>query len=223
MRLLALMAAVALMATACQAEEAAESDGEIDDEVLEEAFEEGYDEGYEDALAEAEDQADDAADEADDDAGDDELSDELGSHSDPLPLGEELVITDNDQPTWEFTVTEVDPDSEDAVLDANQFNDPPQEGHQFVTFTVDATYGGDETGNPWLDFDWLIVGSDGNSFRDSCGSIDNALRDQGETYPDGSVSGDVCIEAETDQLEGGAIRVEPGFAFDDAAAYFEIP
>jgi len=231
MRTLALLAAMALLAVACEAEGTEGSAAEGEDEALAEAYEEGYDEGYEegydDALAEAEeaDGPDDADEEeaAADDGADDDMSEELGSRDDPLPLGTELVIADNDQPTWEFTIADVDPDSEEAVLAANQFNDPPPEGYQYVTFTVDATYVGDETGSPWTDFRWLLVGSDGNSFRDGCGPIDNALRDQGETYPDGSVSGDVCIEASADQLDGGAIRVEPSFSFDDTAAYFEIP
>jgi hypothetical protein len=145
----------------------------------------------------------------------------LGTRDNPLDIGTTIEMG-----VWVVTVADVNPDATDEVLEENQFNDPPAEGRQFVMFHVEATYEGDDSGDPWLDFAWAIVGGAGNTFGtgmdDWCGSIPNPLDDQGETYPGGSVSGNVCVSVASDQLEGATIRIEEAFSFDDTRAFYGL-
>ena len=138
---------------------------------------------------------------------------EMGTRENPLPLG--TVITMGD---WEVTVTDVMLNANDAVAAENEFNEPPVDGRQFVMFGVDATYKGTESGNPWLDFSWGIVGSGGNTFSgggtdDYCGVIPDDLMEEGEAFPDASVTGNICYSVPSDQVEGSTIRVEDTFSF----------
>lgn len=127
---------------------------------------------------------------------------------------------------WTLAITDVDVDATDEVLDENEFNDPPVDGRQFVMFSVDATYVGEDSGTAWTDFDFGIVGGQGNTFStgsdDRCGVIPDDLTDTGETFPDGSVSGNVCFSVESDQIEGGTIRVEEMLSFDDTRAFYAL-
>lgn len=145
----------------------------------------------------------------------------LGTRTNPLALGVAIELGG-----WSLTVTDVTADATEQVLAENQFNDNPVDGRQFLMFHVEATYEGDDSGNPWLDFSWAIVGGGGNTYAigsdDSCGVVPNPLRDQGETYPGGSVAGNVCFSVESDQIDGATIRVEESFSFDDTRAFFAI-
>lgn len=128
---------------------------------------------------------------------------------------------------WSLTVTDVTLDATDEVLATNEFNDPPVDGRQFVMFGVEATYRGEDSGTAWLDFSWAIVGADGNTFGggsmdDYCGVIPDPLDETGETFPGGDVSGNVCISAESDQLDGGTIRIEEAMSFEDTRAFYGL-
>ena len=123
-------------------------------------------------------------------------------------------------------MTDVLLEATDAVMEENQFNAPPVDGCQFVMFSVDAAYEGDDSGTAWLDFRWAIVGAAGNTFGtgmdDYCGVIPDPLDDTGETFPGGSVSGNVCVSADSDQIEGGTIRIEEMLSFDDTRAFYAL-
>ena len=208
-------AGAAIMLAACDvpADGSGASVVEEGEPVADEAAEPEADEAAE---AEADEAAETEADEAP--TGDDAA---LGTRDNPLAIGTRIEMGD-----WTLAVTEVTLDAIDMVMDENQFNDPPVEGRQFVMFAVDAIYEGDDSGTAWLDFSWAIVGSGGNTFGtgmdDSCGVVPDSLDDTGETYPDGSVSGNVCISVESDQIEGGTIRIEEFLSFDDTRAFYSL-
>ena len=154
-----------------------------------------------------------------DDAGSDAES-ALGTRGNPAPIGTTAVIGD-----WDVTIIEVDRDGTAAVLAENQFNDGPDEGRSFVLWAIEAVYNGQESGTAWIDLNWKIVGSAGNSFGsgmdDYCGVIPDSVNDAGETFPGGTVSGNVCVSADTDQLDGGTILVEEFFG--GSRTFFAIP
>lgn len=145
----------------------------------------------------------------------------LGTRDNPLELGTRIEMGD-----WTIAVVDVDVEATDRIMEENEYNDPPADGRTFVMFGVEATYEGDDSGDPWLDFSWAIVGGGGNTFGtgtdDYCGSIPDPLSDQGETYPGGSVSGNECIAVPVDQLEGSTLRVEELLSFDDTRAFYAI-
>lgn len=146
----------------------------------------------------------------------------LGTRENPLDLGTTIEMGD-----WTLAVLDVTLDATDAVLEENEFNDPPADGRQFVLFTVKATYAGEDSGTAWTDFSWAIIGSEGNTFggtsmNDYCGVIPNPLDETGETFPGGNVKGNVCISAASDQLDGATIRIEETLSFEDARAFYAL-
>lgn len=159
-----------------------------------------------------EDAADDTAEEevtgqqtGDEPAADD--GDETGSSRDnPLPLGQQFTVGD-----WQVTITSATLDATDVVLDENQFNEPPVDGRQFVLVEVEATYNGDETGLAWLDLDFSIVGSGGNTFSygvdDYCGVVPGDLLMQSEQFAGATVTGNVCFSVTSDQVDGAVVSV----------------
>lgn len=200
----------------------AESTDTADDEVVGDT---GTDDSADDEVV---DDADaDEAEEPAEDAVEDEAAEEepaeaaLGTRDNPLPVGTRIEMGD-----WTLAVTEVTLDATEQVMAENEFNDPPVEGRQFVLFEVDAAYGGEESGTAWLDFSWAIVGSAGNTFGtamdDYCGVIPNSLDDTGETYPGGTVSGNVCVSVDSEQVDGATIRIEESFSFDDTRAFYAL-
>lgn len=169
-------------------------------------------------VQEAEEAAD-AQGDPDEAAASDEAEDEaaLGTRTNPLPLSTRIEMGD-----WEIEVVDLNLDATEEILAENQFNDPPEDGKQFVVFTVEATYNGEESGLAWTDFSWGIVGSEGNTFDGSCGVIPDALDETSETFPGGEVRGNVCLPVETAQLDGASIRVEDWLSFDDTRAFLAL-
>jgi hypothetical protein len=55
---------------------------------------------------------------------------------------------------------------------------------------------------------------------DSCGVIPDDLFGKGETFPGGVVTGNICVSAETAQLDGGTILVEE--LFGGSRTFFAI-
>lgn len=141
----------------------------------------------------------------------------LGTRTNPAPIGSTAQIGD-----WQVTITKVTKNANKAVAKENSFNDEPKAGEQFVLWKVDGTYTGDESGTPWVDLSWKLLGSDGNTFNDSCGVIPDPLSDVGETFSGATVSGNVCVAAESAQLDGASILVEESFALDDSRTFFAI-
>jgi hypothetical protein len=144
----------------------------------------------------------------------------LGTRGNPAPIGATASIGD-----WDVTITNVDRDATARVLEANMFNDEPVEGRSFVLWEVEAIYTGTESATAWIDLNWKIVGAAGNSFGsgmdDYCGVIPNSINDKGETFPGAVVTGNVCIAAESAQVDGGTILVEE--LFGGSRTFFAIP
>lgn len=132
-----------------------------------------------------------------------------GTREDPLALGESFEVG-----AYTVTVTEVDTDAEEAVMEENEFNDPPAEGEQFVMIGVETTYNGEQTGLPWIDLAFSVVGSRGNTFNDDCGVIPEDLMMIDELYPGASATGNACVRVDADQVEGATIAVEDFMSFD---------
>ena len=140
----------------------------------------------------------------------------LGTRGNPAPIGTTASIGD-----FDVTIVGVDRDATARILEENMFNDDPREGHAFVMWEVEAIYTGTESGDPAWDLSWKIVGSEGNSFDDSCGVTPDNLRDVGETFSGGTAKGNVCVSAQVSQLDGGAILVEE--LFGGSRTFFAIP
>jgi hypothetical protein len=140
----------------------------------------------------------------------------LGTRENPAPFGATARIGD-----WQVTLLTVDLDAEERVLAENMFNDAAPDGSRYVLIEVEAAYVGTDSGDPFWDLSWKLVGNRGNTFDDSCGVIPDPLRDGGETFPGGVVTGNVCVVAPDDQLPGGTVIVEG--LFRESRTFFALP
>lgn len=142
---------------------------------------------------------------------------EYGSHENPADIGAEAAMSE-----WTVTITDVDTDATDRILDAHEWNDPPEPGHQYVLWEVGATYTGDESGTIHPSVSWAVVGGKGNTFDfgDRCGIPPDPLVSTSETFPGGSVSGTVCVSVPSDQMEGATIMVEEAFTY---RGFYKVP
>ena len=226
-------AVLALAVTACSAEpttddEATDLQAQVDDlEAQLEAERERADQAEEE-LEEL--RAGDApeAEPDDADADDPEAADDgqIGSDRDqPVPAGERATIAG-----WDIAITDVTPDATDAVLEANQFNDPPADGRQFFMVTLEAEFTGegvdDDSGDLWIDVRQQVVDDNQVTYSasdDRCGVIPDDIDDAGETFVGGTLEGNVCWEVDSDQMDTLVVFMEPTFAFDDQRWWFEVP
>ena len=132
-----------------------------------------------------------------------------GSRENPIPVGTSAKVGD-----WEVTVTDVSFDAWAALQEANQFNDPPADGSQYVMVTIEATYNGEESGTFWVDVSMAFLGAGGNTFDSASAVTPNPLLDAGEAFAGATVSGMEAYEVPSDQISGGRLIIEPTFSFD---------
>ena len=138
----------------------------------------------------------------------------------PVRVGEVVQVGE-----WRIRVAEVTPQANDAVAAENQFNDPPAEGRQYFMARIEGTYTGSESSNFWLDMNLKAVGPSNVAYEGmdaSCGVIPDAIDDTGETFPGGSVSGNVCWSVSSDDAAGLVMIVEETFTMEDTRSFLSL-
>lgn len=131
-----------------------------------------------------------------------------------VPIGEALAVGD-----WTIKVVGVAPDAAAEVAAENSFNEPPAEGHQFFMATLEATYTGTESSTFWIDTTLKAVGASSvayEAFQADCGVIPNEIDDAGETFPGGTISGNVCWAVATGDVATLTMLADASFSFDNA-------
>lgn len=141
----------------------------------------------------------------------------FGTRKNPVPLGQEVKVGEN----WNVELIEIVPDAWSIIKKENQFNEQPEEGHQYVMAKFKITYVGEESGTPWVDLTIKYIGNDGNTYDSEYVVIPKALSDIGEQFSGASAEGNVDWSVSKDALEGGTILVEESFSFDDSRVFFE--
>ncbi len=143
----------------------------------------------------------------------------VGSRGNPHLTGETVDIGD-----WDVTVTEVVADATDAVLAENEFNDPPDDGHQFMTVGITATYTG--TASDTLGFSVLFkaVGPLAVSYAtdDSCGVIPDELDSYSEVFPGGQLSGNVCWSVRSEEVDDVVMYLEDALSFEVSRLFLAL-
>lgn len=142
---------------------------------------------------------------------------DVGTRENPIPLGQEAQIGD-----WKVKVTGATPNANQAIADANQFNDPPAAGQQYVLVEVAGTYTGQTSGTFWADISYKYVGSGGNTYDQGFAVAPNPISDAGEVFPDASVSGNLVFAVDSDQVSGGTLALEESFSFDETRLFFAV-
>ncbi|NLA25886.1 MAG: hypothetical protein GX878_00675 [Firmicutes bacterium] len=141
----------------------------------------------------------------------------FGTRQNPVPIETEVKVG----PNWHITILEILPDAWSIIKETNQFNDPPEEGHQFVMANIQFSYAGEESDTPWVSLILKYLGSDGNTYSSGCGVLPKSYDDIGEQFPGASAEGHVAWEVPSDAVVGGAILIEESFSFEDTRVFFE--
>lgn len=142
---------------------------------------------------------------------------ELGTRENPIPIGQKAKIGSN----WEITILEIVPDAWSIIEAENMFNEPPEEGYQYVMAKVQVSYIGEESGTPWVDLSLRYLGSDGNAYSEGVGVVPKAFSDIGEQFPGATAEGNVGWAVPADAVSGGKIIVEESFSFEDRRVFFQ--
>lgn len=137
---------------------------------------------------------------------------EAGTRENPSPIGS--VIESDD---WRVVVNSVTLAASDAVAGANEFNDPPAEGSQYILVNYSATYVGDDSNGQMPAFVSLeYVTADGrtiNSF-DKTVIAPDAIDSSNTLYKDGTATGNVAFEVPSATVGQGVLAVRPGMLAD---------
>ena len=123
------------------------------------------------------------------------------SRENPVPLGTPFRGSN-----WELTVQSVTPNATAAVLEENQFNDPPEAGHQFSMVRIKVVRIAPGSARFDASGGLRAVGDEGiayATFRDSCGVIPDEFPSYTEVFSGGSVEGSECWQIR--QADAGSL------------------
>ena len=146
-------------------------------------------------------------------------SDERGTRDAPVAAGETVRVGE-----WDVTVLSATEDATDAVLEENEFNDPPGEGKQFFFVEVSATYQGDDSEALFTGLTVTTVGDSAVAydFEDTCGVIPDELDTFSEVFQGGTEVGNLCWQVLTEDVGSLVLIVDNAFSFDDDRAYLAL-
>jgi hypothetical protein len=151
------------------------------------------------------DDADDAAEESDDPA-------EVGTRDNPAPLGSTIESSE-----WMVVVNSVSFGATDAVLAANQFNDAPEDGYEYVLINITTTYTGvDADGQSPVFVGVEYVNPDGNTFDTTDVFVvgPDELDRLSTLYTGASATGNITLAIPSANSGQGVIAITPGLLED---------
>ena len=145
---------------------------------------------------------------------------ESSTREQPVPVGDTGSVGN-----WEISIISVTPVATDVVLAANQFNQPPPEGHQFFMAKVAVAYLGQEPVDATFELNFQAVGNLGRgytTFDNSCGTYDGDENDIGTMFYGAYAEADVCWQVPAEDADSLLMYVEPFFSFDDEVVWFSL-
>lgn len=115
-------------------------------------------------------------------------TDDAEARNDPVALGTPSDIGEG----WQVTVTGPASDVTDAVLAANDFNDPPPDGYRYIGFDVSLEFGEDRTASGFeVDID--VVGDSNITLSNECGDLTEPLDLFTDVFNGAVLTGTVCF------------------------------
>lgn len=113
------------------------------------------------------------------------------------------------QDDWEFTLNAVTVDATQAVLDANEFNDAPADGNQFLLANVTVKYIGNDPEGSTPFTSVAFVTSSGNTVNtyDSFVMAPEPFPTLETLYEGASATGNEAFEIPTDGAAEGSLAV----------------
>jgi len=143
-----------------------------------------------------------------------------GSRGNPVPAGDTVTVAG-----WQVTVLGSTPDATGAVLDENQFNDPPGPGRVFTMVRVAITNLGTDPVAPFGEISFNSVGPGAVTYGpdSSCGVIPGRL-DVFDEIPGGATAvGHLCWEVDAGEVAGLVLIVRPAFGSAVERIHLAIP
>ncbi len=143
------------------------------------------------------------------------MGDISSSAHDVIPFGESALVGN-----WSIRVLSVTADATDAIMAANEFNDPPGNGEQYFLVELEATYNGDASGVFWAETSLKLLGSSNvayEGFNAFCGSIPDPVSGAGETFPGGVITGNECWSVASTEADGLVLIVDEAVSFDGSS------
>jgi|SRR5699024_4474150 len=136
---------------------------------------------------------------------------EEGTRENPYAIGTKISSDE-----WDMTITDVTLDATDEVLAADEFNEKPESGNQYMVIDVKLTYQGDEPGGsmPMSTVEYVSAG--GNTFDglDDLAIAPNALDEAETLYKGASTEGSIAIKIPSEDAESGVLAVSPDMFAD---------
>ncbi|WP_411375736.1 hypothetical protein ACLH0K_05040 [Arthrobacter sp. MPF02] len=137
---------------------------------------------------------------------------DAGTREKPHPIGS--VIESDD---WRVVINSVTLAATDAVVAANQFNEPPAAGSEYILVNYSTTYIGDDANGQVPAFVSVeYVRTDGTTVNglDKLITAPEAIDSMSTLYKDGTATGNVAIEVPTATAGQGVLAVRPGMLAD---------
>ncbi|WP_461163614.1 hypothetical protein [Arthrobacter sp. R4-81] len=133
---------------------------------------------------------------------------EAGTRENPSPLGS--VIESDD---WRVVINSVTLAASDAVIAANQFNDPPAEGSEYILVNYSVTYIGDDpNGQRPSSVSVDYVTADGRTITSFDKSVvePEAINTSNILYKGGTETGNTAFEVPSATAGQGVLAVRAG-------------
>ena len=140
----------------------------------------------------------------------------LGDREKPIPWGRPgKVGTD-----WEIQIQDIDPDAWSVIETVSRFNDPPEEGRQYVLVKIKISNVGENARKPGGYLTFKYLGTDGLAYDKGCGDIPDPLKQVEEMYPGGATEANICVSVPSKAVKGGSVIVRTS---DDETFFAGVP
>jgi hypothetical protein len=135
-----------------------------------------------------------------------------GTRENPSPIGS--VVESDD---WRVVINSVTLAATDAVVAANQFNDPPAKGSEYILVNYSATYIGEDPDGQmpaFVSVEYVTANGTTVNALDKHAVAPKAIDTTSTLYKDGTATGNVAIEVPTATAGQGVLAVRPGMLGD---------
>ncbi len=132
-----------------------------------------------------------------------------GSRDNPVQVGSQIKGSE-----WTVVVNSVTPDATSEVMEANQFNDEPESGMQYMVVDLSATYTGEDSSTDSL-VSVAFVADSGEVYSqsDTFAVAPDPQFGMNELYQDATSTGNVVLQVPAGAE--GLLRVSPGLFADE--------
>ena len=123
---------------------------------------------------------------------------------------------------WKVVVVSVTWNADTVVANHSEFNDPPEDGHQYVLVKVQATRTGEGPASFISDVYCTFLGSGGDVFDAVPQDIPDAIREAEDVETGSTLTGYMVFQVSSDQVNGGQLVMEAASSPDGSQVIFDL-